>query len=168
MSPSTQRAIGVAAVVLAGCASPRAPVPGVPAGGAGGGGSAPAAASGDMAQQVEALVNHHRARLGCPALQWDARAAAAAQAHSEDMARRNYFAHVSPDGRSPVDRLRAQGVAFRAVAENIAYGQPTAQAVVQGWLASPGHRQNIENCVYTRDGVGYSNGRWTHDFYAPA
>jgi uncharacterized protein YkwD len=46
-------------------------------------------------------------------------------------------------------------------------GQPTPAEAVRGWLGSPGHRENIENCTYTRSGVGYRDGRWTQVFYTP-
>jgi uncharacterized protein YkwD len=121
-----------------------------------------------MAAEVTRLVNADRARAGCAPLEWDGRAAAAAQAHSEDMAMRHYFDHTSPEGRTAVDRLRAGGGTFRALAENIAVGQQSAQEVVRGWLDSPGHRHNIENCRYTRTGVGYRDLRWTQVFYTPA
>jgi uncharacterized protein YkwD len=129
--------------------------------------SAPPAASADMPREVVDLVNQHRAQVRCPALAWDDAAARAAQGHSDDMAARNYFSHTSPEGRGPVERLRAQGAGFHLIAENIAMGQRTAREVVQGWLASSGHRQNIENCGYTRTGVGYRDGRWTQLFYTP-
>ncbi|HKP74103.1 MAG TPA: CAP domain-containing protein, partial [Longimicrobiaceae bacterium] len=109
----------------------------------------------------------HRVRIGCAALQWDAAAARAAQSHSEDMARRNYFSHTSPEGANVGERVRAAGGNWRAVAENIAWGQRSADEVVRSWLSSPAHRQNIERCIYTRHGVGYADGRWTHVFYTP-
>jgi uncharacterized protein YkwD len=120
-----------------------------------------------MTAEVARLVNAHRVRMGCPALLWDAAAARAAQAHSEDMARRNYFSHRSPEGQEVDERLRLAGANWRAIAENIAWGQHTAREVVLGWLTSPGHRANIERCIYTRQGVGYADGRWTHVFYTP-
>jgi uncharacterized protein YkwD len=151
------------ALPLAGCMAM------VPASGSGSlpaSGGAPAA-QGDFGAEVLRLVNADRARHGCPALQWDAAAAGAAQAHSDDMARRNYFSHTSPEGRTAVDRLHAQGADFRALAENIAMGQPTPAEAVRSWLGSAGHRENIENCTYTRSGVGYRDGRWTQVFYTP-
>jgi uncharacterized protein YkwD len=158
-------ALPAAALVLAACSVPVPP----PSGASGGSTfpSAPPAVSADMPREVADLVNQHRSQVRCPALAWDDAAARAAQGHSDDMAARNYFSHTSPDGRQPWDRLRAQGAAFHLVAENIAMGQRTAQEVVQGWLASSGHRRNIENCAYTRTGVGYRDGRWTQLFYAP-
>ncbi|HYH80218.1 MAG TPA: CAP domain-containing protein [Longimicrobium sp.] len=155
-----------ALALLCGCvAVVPAPVAQRPAGGGGapGGGIT-------MSQQVAEvarLVNAHRERIGCRALAWDEAAARAAQAHSDDMARRDYFSHTSPEGGGLGSRLRAQGASYRMAAENIAAGQPTAQMVVQGWLRSAGHRQNIENCGYARHGVGLSAGRWTHVFYTP-
>lgn len=130
----------------------------------GGGGGAP---QGDAAAQVAELVNRHRRSIGCPALQWDARAASAAQAHSDDMRRRRYFDHTSPDGRGMADRLRAAGIGFRLAAENIAQDPRGPADVVRGWLGSPGHRRNIENCALTHHGVGVSGDRWTHLFYTP-
>jgi len=90
-----------------------------------------AASPDEMAAEVGRLVNEHRARIGCPPLAWDALAVRAAQAHTDDMVRRGYFSHVSPDGRNVGERLRAAGASWRAVAENIAQGQPTAAVVVR-------------------------------------
>lgn len=119
-------------------------------------------------QQMEQLANRHRASVGCPPLAPLAGAARAAQLHSEDMARRGYFDHASPDGKQPWDRLAAQGVGYRMVAENIAHTPGAgASATLRGWIGSPGHRRNLENCAYTHHGVGLSNARWTHVFVTP-
>jgi uncharacterized protein YkwD len=150
------------AVAAAACMAPAPATPPRAAPPAGG-----STRSTDETQEVARMVNAHRARIGCPPLQWDAVAARAAQSHSEDMQRRRYFAHVSPDGGNVGSRLTQAGVRWRAVAENIASGQPTAVIVVRGWLSSAGHRANIENCVYTRHGVGKAGGLWTHVFYTP-
>jgi uncharacterized protein YkwD len=113
------------------------------------------------------LVNAHRTEVGCPALEWNGAVAAVAQAHSEDMAARGFFSHTNPDGKSPFDRLSDAGVAYSSAAENIAYGYPTAEAVLAGWLGSSGHRANIENCALTEHGVGLRDARWTHLFIRP-
>ena len=114
---------------------------------------------------VVAGINTHRERRGCPALAWSDAAARSATLHSADMARRRYFSHTSPEGSQPWDRLRAEGVAFTRVAENIALTQ--GGDVVRLWLASAGHRANIENCAYTHTGVGTSGGYWTQLFFTP-
>lgn len=155
--------IAGAALALAACVTSVQ----MPAPSSGGSEPEPADAPADRGREVARLVNAHRARINCPALQWDALAAQAAQRHTEDMVRRGFFSHSSPEGQGVGERLRAQGIAWRAVAENIASGQETAAEVVRGWLNSAGHRRNIENCTYTRQGVGYARGRWTHVFYTP-
>src|SRR4029453_12310533 len=105
-------------------------------------------------REFEQLANAHRARAGCGRLRGDPPPAAVAQAHADDMVRRDFFSHTNPDGQSPFDRLRAAGVTYVAAAENIAFGYPTAAAVLEGWLGSSGHRANVENCAYTHHGVG--------------
>jgi uncharacterized protein YkwD len=120
-----------------------------------------------MTREVARLVNEHRASISCPALVWDALAARAAQHHSDDMYRRNYFSHTSPERRGVGERLHDVGADWVSVAENIAMGPRTARAAVEGWLASPAHRRNIENCRYTHTGVGVREGRWTQVFLTP-
>ena len=109
------------------------------------------------------LAAEARRDAGCSTpLAWHADVAAAAQGHSEDMRQRDYFDHVGPDGRTPMQRVQSAGVEVSAVAENIAHGQPTAVAVLESWLGSPGHRRNLLNCEYTHHGVGLSGTYWTH------
>jgi uncharacterized protein YkwD len=113
------------------------------------------------------LVNAHRVSRGLPALVWDRRAAAVAQAHSRDMLERHYVSHTSPDGRSTWDRLAARGVTYSRAGENIAWGQGTGSAVLAAWLRSPGHRRNIQLGSYTHHGVGKVGTYWTHVFFRP-
>lgn len=110
------------------------------------------------------LVNRHRASVGCGPLEWEPTAAAVARRHSRAMERRGFFAHVDPDGVHPRDRLRAAGLDFRASGENIARGPFTPASVLAGWLGSPGHRRNLEDCRWTHHGVGRHGDRWTHVF----
>ncbi|HEX6911645.1 MAG TPA: CAP domain-containing protein [Longimicrobium sp.] len=166
---------GAAMLVLAACmetveiGSPPGGGGSRPAGGTrAGGGSTPAGGSAGV-QEMARLVNAHRQARGCPALVWLEGAAQAAQAHSADMARRGYFDHVTPEGRQPWDRLAARGVAYRAVAENIAWTpEQSAAQTLRGWINSPGHRQNLENCAYTHHGIGMRSAYWTHVFVTPA
>ncbi|QFZ24361.1 CAP domain-containing protein [Saccharothrix syringae] len=119
-------------------------------------------------ERVFELTNAERAAQGCPTLAADDRLDAAARAHSADMAAQNYFDHVSRDGRSFVDRVKAAGYPSPG-AENIAAGQRTPEAVVKGWMESPGHRANILNCKLKALGVGMARGGsygiyWTQNF----
>lgn len=118
-------------------------------------------------QDFVSLMNAHRQTVGCEALVWNSAVAGVAQAHSQDMLSRSYFAHDNPDGESPFDRLRAAGVTYSGAAENIAYGYPDAAAVLNGWLNSSGHRRNIENCGLSEHGVGLEGTHWTHVFIRP-
>ena len=112
-------------------------------------------------QDLVARINRHRRAIGCRRLAWDAQLARVAQRHSEDMAQRGYFSHVNPEGRDPFDRMGRAGVDFRAAAENLAMGQRTGEQTFDGWMGSRGHRKNLEECVYTRIGIGLYRGRWT-------
>ena len=67
----------------------------------------------------------------------------AAAAHARDLAGSGAFSHTSSNGSSVGDRVRRQGYGFCFVAENIAKGQGSLEQVLNGWLASPGHRRNI-------------------------
>jgi uncharacterized protein YkwD len=123
--------------------------------------------------QVVKLTNKERAKAGCKALKSNTALKTAAQKHSADMAKKNYFSHTGKDGRSPFDRMTDAGYAFSAAAENIAAGQRTPGDVVEGWMNSEGHKANILNCTYTEIGVGYAKGGsygtyWTQNFGRPA
>ncbi|MBP2370120.1 CAP domain-containing protein [Pseudonocardia parietis] len=124
---------------------------------------APATGLSGALADVVALTNTERAQAGCPALTTDPRITAAAQAHSEDLAANDYFAHDSQDGRDFADRITAAGYDSPG-AENIAMGQQDAASVVQDWMDSPGHRRNILNCSLTTIGVGLADGYWTQNF----
>ncbi|MEU7282745.1 CAP domain-containing protein [Streptomyces sp. NPDC045431] len=116
---------------------------------------------------VLSLVNAERAKVGCSPVRPNAELASLAGAFSLDMAQRNFFSHTDPDGDSPWDRASQAGVSSLA-AENIARGQSDAQAVMESWMNSDGHRANILNCDYTTLGVGvhFAEGGpwWTQDF----
>ena len=117
-------------------------------------------------QAVADLVNDHRVSMGLSPLEWSGEVYVVAEAHSEDMRDRDFFAHDNPDGDSPFDRLDAAGVSYATAGENIALGYQTPEAVVQGWLDSSGHRANIERASFTHHGIGYvEDGHyWTHVF----
>ena len=107
-------------------------------------------------------------------LTWNAQLAASARGHAADMAARNYFDHTSQDGRTFVNRIVNAGyTGYRAIAENIAAGQPTPEEVVSGWVASPGHCANIMNAALRELGVGSASSStssygiyWVQDFGA--
>jgi uncharacterized protein YkwD len=129
------------------------------------------AATGDAAfeAQVLTLVNQQRANAGCGAVTADSRLTSAARAHSADMANRNYFDHVTPEGVDPGTRITKAGYKWSAYGENIAEGYPDPQSVMTGWMNSPGHKANILNCNFKNLGVGLAynskhTAYWTQDF----
>jgi uncharacterized protein YkwD len=110
------------------------------------------------------LVNAHRRKIGCKPLSWLTPVADVAQRHSQDMVANKYFDHTNPLGESPFDRLRKAGIKYTRAAENIAYGQRSAQEVLNTWLGSAGHRRNIEDCALQQHGIGLFQNYWTHVF----
>ena len=109
------------------------------------------------------------------ALTWNGWLAQAADAHSRDMAQRNYFSHDSRDGRNLKDRVEAAGYAWRALGENIAAGAPTVPVVMAGWQRSDEHCANLMNpeftevglaCMPSPAGAAYKT-YWTMDFGRP-
>ncbi|MEI4768229.1 CAP domain-containing protein [Psychrobacillus sp. FJAT-51614] len=117
-------------------------------------------------QQVVDLTNQERAKQGLKALQIDTKLTQSAQAKSQDMKDKNYFSHTSPTYGSPFDQMKSFGVTYKAAGENIAMGQRSAKEVVDGWMNSQGHRENILNPSYTHIGVGLSDSGfyWTQQF----
>lgn len=110
------------------------------------------------------LVNDARRDAGMKPVGYNDALALAAQRHAEDMAVNNYFSHVSLDGRTFEDRIRA--VSFRGdpAGENIASGFPDAVSTFNGWMASEHHRTNVLNSEFDLMGLGYmarNDPNWT-------
>jgi len=125
--------------------------------------------SGDILPQeaaVAELVNRQRAAHGLKPLTLSAELCRKARIKSQDMAQKRYFSHDSPTYGSPFDMMHSLGISYRSAGENIAMGYSTAEAVMDGWMNSEGHRANILNASFTTIGVGYvANGNyWTQWF----
>ena len=117
-------------------------------------------------QEVIRLVNAERAKYGLSALTEDWELSRVARYKSQDMHDRGYFDHTSPTYGTPFQMMRAFGLTYRSAGENIAMGYRTPQAVVTGWMNSPGHRANILSSSYKKIGVGYvpDGNYWTQMF----
>jgi len=107
-------------------------------------------------EEVVRYTNEFRAAHGLPPLTINPALNAAAQARAVDMKTHHYFAHQNPDtGEGPGEAIEAVGYVARASAENIAKGNwRSDQALVQGWIDSPGHRANLLNREVREIGVG--------------
>jgi uncharacterized protein YkwD len=106
-------------------------------------------------------VNAYRRKIGKPALQMMDAASTQAEIHSRNMAQqKTAFGHDGFESR--ISNIRKQSSAtINSAAENVAFGELTAQKVVDGWLHSPGHKKNIEG-DYNFTGIGVArdkNGR---------
>lgn len=108
-------------------------------------------------ERMLALINAERARAGLPALVVDEALRRVARAHSEDMLRRGYFSHYTPEGKSPSDRLIEASISFGVAGENIALAPHVAVAHA-GLMESPGHRENILSPAFRRVGIGAMDG----------
>lgn len=117
-------------------------------------------------QEVIRLVNEIRTENGLRPLTYDWELSRVARYKSQDMKDNKYFSHTSPVYGSPFQMMKSFGISYRSAGENIAKGYATPEAVVEGWMNSPGHRANILNSSFTHIGVGYvAEGRyWTQMF----
>jgi uncharacterized protein YkwD len=108
------------------------------------------------------LINVKRAEDGESPLAVNPKLEAAAESHCQELVADDYFAHVSPSGETPVDRIRETGyipgpnVGY-VIGENLAWGTyqlSTPKAIASAWFASPEHLANILESQYTETGIG--------------
>ena len=111
----------------------------------------------DLERRMLDLVNQERAAAGLRPLAADPELTEVARQHSTDMFARGYFAHDTPEGLSPFDRMRAADVRFLAAGENLALA-PTLPVAHTGLMNSPGHRENILRPQFGRVGIGIMDG----------
>jgi uncharacterized protein YkwD len=111
----------------------------------------------DLEKQMLDLVNRERQAAGLQPLAPDPELTEVARRHSTDMFARGYFAHDTPEGLTPFDRMRAANVRFITAGENLALG-PTISVAHTGLMNSPGHRANILRREFGRVGIGVMDG----------
>src|SRR5262249_47305269 len=129
----------------------------------------------DLEQKIDQLVNVERKVVERTPFEWDDQLAKLARAHSEDMAKRKYFKHVTPEGLTPMKRAEAAGYnVCQLMGENIYQNNlysrvikekkrttydwnsmdQIASTTVKGWMQSEGHRENLLESKYTKEGIG--------------
>src|SRR3954452_9265533 len=123
------------------------------------------ASAATLANSALCLVNQERTPRGLKPLKPNRRLASAARKHAEDMNARGYFSHDSAGGGTFVDRIRKSGYVrprvLPVLGEDLAWGSGTLGApreIVQGWMASPGHRANILSRSFREAGMGVAFG----------
>lgn len=123
-------------------------------------------------QYVHDEVNEVRAEHNASALEYNTTVADAARQHSVDMANRGYFNHTDPDGNNVGDRMNESGVSWRIAGENLAQNwwwiryqtdsgtqqhtanKELAEMIVQQWMESDDHRENMLRDDWTTQGIG--------------
>lgn len=103
-------------------------------------------------------TNNSRTAQGLPAFTLNSKLNSAAQSKANHMIANDYWAHVAPDGTTPWFFFDQAGYAYLVAGENLAYGFDTSLGAVNGWMASPGHRDNILLPEYEEVGFGIANG----------
>lgn len=107
------------------------------------------------AARAEGRVCGAKQYPAAPPLRLNPQLESAALAHSKDMAEQGYFSHIAKDGSVAGIRSQRAGYTWQRIGENIAFGQNSPQAALEGWLNSPGHCANIMNPNFTEMGAAY-------------
>jgi len=124
------------------------------------GGAQPAFAN-DLVGQEAAIINRTnqvRAEVGLPALSTDNRLMRSAAAKAADMATRGYFGHADSTGNRMNYWITSQGYIYSLAGENIAKGYHLLSRLMNAWIASPTHYENLIEPKFTDIGVGMAEG----------
>lgn len=110
-----------------------------------------------MEQEVIELVNRERSKVGLNRLQINESLMESCDVRAKEIV--TSFSHTRPNGTSCFTTIDKERAAYKSAGENIAYGQKSAEAVMEAWMNSEGHRNNILSEKYTHIGVGcYESG----------
>lgn len=113
----------------------------------------------NAAQSLARLTNGARAAVGRPGLQSSRALSQAAQVLACDIAATGQISHRTRAGQNSSDRVRTAGYRACLVAENLAWGYPRAETIVNGWLSSSGHNRNLLHPRTAEFGIGIAQGR---------
>jgi uncharacterized protein YkwD len=111
----------------------------------------------EVEQEMFVLVNKERMQQGVGKVVFDEKLAQAGRDHCEDMLKRSYFSHYTPEGLSPFDRMMNAGISFNFAGENLALA-PDVNIAMLGLMNSPGHKENILSPSFGKLGVGVIDG----------
>lgn len=89
-------------------------------------------------------------------LQLNTKLSQAAQIKAQDMANRNYWSHNTPEGNAPWEFINNVGYSYKKAGENLAYGFANESDVIDGWMNSYGHRENMLDPTYKEVGFGFA------------
>ena len=108
--------------------------------------------------KVISQTNAQRQKLGLAPLKYNATLSQSAVAKAQDMFANNYWAHNSPQGKSPWDFFKSVGYKYSVAGENLAKDFYDTDGLIKAWMNSPTHRDNIVNPKYQEIGIGVVNG----------
>jgi hypothetical protein len=108
---------------------------------------------------ADLLVDTNQARQdqGSQAVTINPQLSQAAQAKANDMVARNYWSHITPDGKTPWVFIDETGYQYKKAGENLAFGFVDTNDIITGWLNSPAHKQNLLDSAYSQVGFGVAN-----------
>jgi hypothetical protein len=109
-------------------------------------------------QKVLDQTNAERQKQGLSVLHYNAVLSQSATAKAEDMFANNYWAHNSPQGKTPWDFIKAAGYQYSIAGENLARDFYDTETLMKAWMNSPTHRENILSPQYQEIGIGVVNG----------
>jgi uncharacterized protein YkwD len=111
----------------------------------------------EIEEQIRQRINEIRQKEGLTVLQANPKLAEVARRYSQQMAEQNFFSHTSPAGDTPAQRVESAGITYLVMGENLFKSTNVPQpvnAAVEGWMNSPGHRENILRSQYRETGIG--------------
>lgn len=111
----------------------------------------------EMEAAIRQQINEIRTENNLNPLEHNERLAQVARQYSQRMAQENFFSHTGPNGDTPAQRVRDGGIIYLMVGENLFRSTNISNpvpAAVQGWMDSPGHRENILRSIFAETGVG--------------
>lgn len=120
----------------------------------------PALSSAITPANIISLTNESRKIFNLPALSENEALTKAAQDKAEDMLKKGYFSHTSPDGRLPWDFIQSVGYNYLVAGENLAVNFIEAEDIKTAWMNSPTHKANILNKNFEEIGIGITQGEY--------
>ena len=109
-------------------------------------------------KKIIELTNLERQKAGLPPVTENLSLDTAATAKAVNMFQENYWAHFAPSGKTPWDFMQGAGYKFSYAGENLAKNFYTSEDVVNAWVASPSHKENIVNSKYREIGIAVVDG----------
>jgi len=104
------------------------------------------------------LTNEQREKNNLPVLTYNEKLSSAAAKKAADMYKKDYWSHYAPDGATPWDFILGEGYQYEYAGENLAKNFLFSQGVIEAWMNSPTHKENILRKDYAEVGYAIVNG----------